>query len=147
MFSGKIVIPKNLRKSVLKVLHETHPGSAKMKGVAREYMYWPNIGRDIEDWVANCIMCQSAESAAKRPIKSELRPWPNTNRNWERVHIDFAGPCKDGKVYFIVIDAHSKWPEVFENMTTSVKDVIKCFEWLGTHYGYPVKCFLEGNCD
>uniref|UniRef100_A0A914KW29 RNA-directed DNA polymerase n=1 Tax=Meloidogyne incognita TaxID=6306 RepID=A0A914KW29_MELIC len=134
MCSGKIVIPKVLRKSVLKVLHETHPGSAKMKGVAREYMYWPNIGRDIEEWVANCIMCQAA---AKRPIKSELRPWPNTNRNWERVHIDFAGPCKDGKVYFIVIDAHSKWPEVFENMTTSAKDVIKCFEWLGTHYGYP----------
>nr|CAD2155561.1 unnamed protein product [Meloidogyne enterolobii] len=134
MCSGKIVIPKALRKSVLKVLHETHPGSAKMKGVAREYMYWPNIGRDIDDWVANCIMCQAA---AKRPIKSELRPWPNTNRNWERVHIDFAGPCKDGKVYFIVIDAHSKWPEVFENMTTSAKDVIKCFEWLGTHYGYP----------
>nr|CAD2163881.1 unnamed protein product [Meloidogyne enterolobii] len=105
-----------------------------MKGVAREYMYWPNIGRDIEDWVANCIMCQSA---AKRPNKSELLPWPNTNRNWERVHIDLAGPCKDGKVYFIVINAHSKWPEVFENMTTSAKDVIKCFEWLGTHYGYP----------
>nr|CAD2198114.1 unnamed protein product [Meloidogyne enterolobii] len=94
MCSGKIVIPKTLRKSVLKVLHETHPGSAKMKGVAREYMYWPNIGRDIEDWVANCGMCQSA---AKRPIKSELRPWPITNRNWERVHIDLLGRVKTEK--------------------------------------------------
>uniref|UniRef100_A0A1I8BLH5 RNA-directed DNA polymerase n=1 Tax=Meloidogyne hapla TaxID=6305 RepID=A0A1I8BLH5_MELHA len=60
-----------------------------------------------------------------------------TDRNWERVHIDFAGPCKDGKLYLIVIDANSKWPEVFGNMTTSAKDTIKCLEWLGTHYGYP----------
>uniref|UniRef100_A0A1I8C268 RNA-directed DNA polymerase n=1 Tax=Meloidogyne hapla TaxID=6305 RepID=A0A1I8C268_MELHA len=134
IFNGKIVIPKSLIKSVLKILHETHPGVNKMKGVAREYMYWPSMAKDIEEYVGNCLKCQAA---AKNPIKAELRPWPNTDRNWERVHIDFAGPCKDGKLYLIVIDANSKWPEVFGNMTTSAKDTIKCLEWLGTHYGYP----------
>ena len=60
IFNGKIVIPKSLIKSVLKVLHETHPGVNKMKGVAREYMYWPSMAKDIEEYVGDCLKCQAA---------------------------------------------------------------------------------------
>jgi len=142
VFTDKVVIPKLLRKEILQSLHEFHPGIAKMKGIAREYLYWPNIGKDIEDWVNNCSDCQNS---AKLPIKEELCPWPLTSKNWQRLHIDFAGPCKDGKLYLIVIDAHSKWPEVFGNMTTSAKDTIKTLDWLFTHYGYPEKLVSDNG--
>lgn len=36
---------------------------------------------------------------------------------WQRIHIDFAGPFQ-GKMYLIVVDAHSKWPEDMHSNTT-----------------------------
>nr|CAD2179625.1 unnamed protein product [Meloidogyne enterolobii] len=118
VFSDKIVVPKILREEILHSLHEFHPGIAKMKGIAREYLYWPNIGKDIENWVNNCTECQGA---AKMPAKEELCPWPATSRNWQRLHIDLL--------------VH--WPEVFGNMTNSAKDTINSLNWLFTHFGYP----------
>lgn len=36
---------------------------------------------------------------------NKLHPWPSGP--WERIHIDFAGPCK-GSMLFVVVDAYSK---------------------------------------
>uniref|UniRef100_A0A1I8BJB9 RNA-directed DNA polymerase n=1 Tax=Meloidogyne hapla TaxID=6305 RepID=A0A1I8BJB9_MELHA len=123
VFTDKVVIPKLLRKEILQSLHEFHPGIAKMKGIAREYLYWPNIGKDIEE-CKNCVLGLQHQRIG---------------------NIDFAGPCKDGKLYLIVIDAHSKWPEVFGNMTNSAKDTIKSLDWLFTHYGYPEKLVSDNG--
>ena len=40
-----------------------------------------------------------------------LGPGWTQSRPWQRVHIDFAGPFRN-KNFLIVVDAHSKWPEV-----------------------------------
>ena len=32
---------------------------------------------------------------------------------WSRIHIDYAGPLH-GKMYLVVVDAFSKWPEIIE---------------------------------
>uniref|UniRef100_A0A1I8BGZ7 RNA-directed DNA polymerase n=1 Tax=Meloidogyne hapla TaxID=6305 RepID=A0A1I8BGZ7_MELHA len=112
-----------------------------MKNLAREYVYWPGINKEIEEMSANCKSCQET---IKIPVKNELSPWPVPNKSWERIHIDFAGPCKDGKLYMIIIDAYSKWPEVFTNTTTSAKDSIKNLEWAFSHYGFP-KTIVSDN--
>uniref|UniRef100_A0A1I8BIV1 Integrase catalytic domain-containing protein n=1 Tax=Meloidogyne hapla TaxID=6305 RepID=A0A1I8BIV1_MELHA len=44
----------------------------------------------------------------------------------------------------IIIDAYSKWPEVFTNTTTSAKDSIKNLEWAFSHYGFP-KTIVSDN--
>ena len=47
------------------------------------------------------------------------REWPT--RLWQRIHMDFIGPFIKGNIYFIFVDAHSKWPEVLDmhsNTTT-----------------------------
>ena len=42
---------------------------------------------------------------------------------WQRIHVDFAGPFQ-GKTYLLVLDAHSKWPEIVEmNSTTSQRTI------------------------
>ena len=46
-----------------------------------------------------------------------LHPWEWPTKLWQRIHLDFAGPFK-GKIYFILIDSHSKWPEVFDMSLT-----------------------------
>ena len=73
-------------------------------------MWCPGLDSDIENLARACISCQSVKQA---PSAAPLRPcsWPT--KPWQRVHIDFAGPFLD-RMYLLVVNAHSKWPEVFE---------------------------------
>ncbi|XP_046803789.1 uncharacterized protein K02A2.6-like [Lucilia cuprina] len=88
-----------------------------MKSLARSHVNWPGIDEDIITYVRNCHQCAITCSA---PVKHTFQSWPITNKPMERIHIDIAGPC-NGLYYFVVINAYSKWPEIFEitNITSS----------------------------
>ncbi|KAL3087868.1 hypothetical protein niasHT_027949 [Heterodera trifolii] len=64
-----------------------------MKNLAKQFVYWPKIDLDIDRWVRNCEECALA---AKAPPKVPLQPWPASTQVYERLHMDFAGPCADG---------------------------------------------------
>ncbi|XP_043862245.1 uncharacterized protein K02A2.6-like [Drosophila santomea] len=48
---NRIVIPTNLRKRVLELAHEGHPGESAMKRRLRSKVWWPLIDRDAEEFV------------------------------------------------------------------------------------------------
>uniref|UniRef100_A0A914XQD5 RNA-directed DNA polymerase n=1 Tax=Plectus sambesii TaxID=2011161 RepID=A0A914XQD5_9BILA len=106
----RTIIPSSLRQKMLDQLHKTHPGQSTMKRMARKYFWWPRLDKDIEEMVSACHACNKV---LPNPPKVLLRPWPIAERPWQRIHIDFAGPFL-GSMWFVAIDAHSKWPEVFE---------------------------------
>ncbi|XGW25993.1 hypothetical protein V3C99_006978 [Haemonchus contortus] len=133
LFGDRIVIPKKLQAAVLTDLHDGHPGMSRMKMLAREYCYWINIDKDIEEKVKSCNRCQEV---AKSPVKTTLCPWPIEDRPWNRVHADFAGPV-DGRMFLVVVDAFSKWPEIVEMSTTSSPATIKELRQLFSQFGYP----------
>ena len=85
-----------------------------MKSLARSLMWWPGMDHEIEEMVKHCAECQRGQSA---PPSAPLHPWKWPTRPWARLHVDFAGPM-DGRMYLIVVDAHSKWMEVLP-MTTA----------------------------
>ena len=58
-------MPPQGRAAVLEELHEMHPGCTKMKALARSYIWWPKMDKDIEDLVKKCRVCQ--ESRASPP--------------------------------------------------------------------------------
>lgn len=62
---------------MLKEIHPSHLGMNKCKSLARGYIYWPNIDKDIETMCTDCIICKSISS---NPIKSSLSPWPQTRK-------------------------------------------------------------------
>eukprot|EP00731_Ephydatia_muelleri_P013975 Em0007g1285a len=59
---------------------------------------------------------------------SSIRNWTNKDpvlaRPWSRLHVDFAGHFQ-GKTFIVLVDAHSKWPEVATIPSTSSKQAIK----------------------
>ena len=53
---------------------------------------------------------------------------------WKLIH--FAGPFK-GKMYFLLVDAHSKWPEIHEMSGTTTQKTIDILRSLFSSYGLP----------
>jgi hypothetical protein len=60
----RIYLPdhKTLKEEVLRETHEshfaTHPGSTKMYKDLKKYYWWPNMKREIAEFVLNCGICQ-----------------------------------------------------------------------------------------
>ena len=133
MWGTRVIVPEKLRKRVIEELHKAHPGVVRMKALARSYVWWPGLDRQIEACAKSCMPCQVDKHS---PPKAPLHPWAWPTVPWQRVHVDYAGPVS-GKMLLIIVDAHSKWPEVFTmSTTTSSKTITKLRETFA-RFGLP----------
>lgn len=126
----RVIVPKTLREKLLKELHQDHPGMSRMKSVARSYMWWPGLDKELETLAKSCQACQAVK---RSPTVTPLHPWIWPSRPWQRVHLDFAGPFQ-GCMFLVAMDAYSKWPEVRVMSSTSAAktlDVLR--EWFSAH--------------
>ncbi|XP_015280718.1 PREDICTED: uncharacterized protein K02A2.6-like [Gekko japonicus] len=121
LWGSRVVIPKPLQERVLTALHEAHPGVVHMKALARSYVWWPGLDKDIEDVVKRCQTCQTSRTELPRAPE---RAWESSHRPWSRLHLDFAGPFQ-GQLFFILVDSYSKWLEVVPITSTSSKAAIR----------------------
>ena len=84
-----------------------------MKAIARSYMWWLGIDKDIENLAKSCLPCHENKSQ------------PAT-----------ACPFLD-KTFLVVVDAHSKWPEVIEMPSTTSFKTTEALRNLFEKYGLP----------
>ena len=57
LWGSRVIVPPSGRKAVLNELHEAHPGISRMKALARMYVWWPGLDKDIEESVCLCREC------------------------------------------------------------------------------------------
>ena len=91
--------------------------------------------------VKSCTSCQSVKEA---PPVAPLHPWIWPAKPWERIHVDFAGPYQN-KMFLIVVDAHSKWPEVIQMASTSAEQTIIALPRLFATYGLPLQLVSDNG--
>ena len=127
-----MIVPEPGRKAVLEELHTGHQGMSRMKSLARMYVWWPGMDADIENLVRDCSECQAIQSSPAAP----LHPWKWPTRPWARLHLDFVGPFL-GKMFLVLIDAHSKWIKVFCTSTATSAVVIEELRSLFVRFGLP----------
>ena len=72
LWGSRVVVPPKLRDRVLKELRNSHPGTARMKNLARQYIWWPGMDREIENMVKSCNICQNTHH---KPPSANLHPW------------------------------------------------------------------------
>ena len=130
MWGARVIAPPQGRDEVLNILHDSHPVIIRMKGIARGHVWWPKMDQALEQRVKSCRTCQEQR---KMPATAALHPWEWPSRPWSRIHIDYAGPCM-GKMFLIVIDAHSKWLDIHcvNNATTEIT-IAKLRSTFATH--------------
>ena len=106
---SRVIIPTALRARVLNILHLTHIRIVRMKSLARMHVWWPNIEVDIAAHCKDCTAC--VETGPNQP--ENLSTWPVPDGQWQRIHVDFAGPFLDD-MWLVVMDAYSTWPHVLK---------------------------------
>ena len=70
---SRVVIPTNLQRQILNQLHIDHIGIVKTKGLARSYVWWPGLDKNIEEMIKTCHVCQINQNL---PAEAPLFPWP-----------------------------------------------------------------------
>ena len=118
---------------VLEVLHSTHIGISRMKSLARQFVWWPKLDSDVESMVKRCEICAVS---GPEPISTVLHPWEWPRQPWHRLHVDYAGPLY-GKMYLIIVDAHSKWMDVHITNGCTTAITIDKLQLLFSTFGLP----------
>ena len=126
----RVIIPSKLQSYVLDELHCAHPGIVRMKATARNYVWWSNMDKDIEILARHCESCATVRS---RPTVAPMQPWLWPLRPWQRVHVDFCE--KDGKHFLLLVDAHSKWPEIVHMKSTNAEATCDVLRDLFARFG------------
>jgi len=129
---SRLIIPQRIRNLILEELHQGHVGMTKMKQTARNYVWWPDLDRDIERMSQACEKCNSVQNKPS----SITHHWAPAEVPWQRVHLDFAGPL-DGQMFLLAVDAHSKWPEIFAMNSTTSSATITTLRSLFARLGLP----------
>ena len=80
-----MVIPKELRKSVLSELHVGHTGIEGSLSRACEMAYWPGMTNDVREHTQKYETCREFEqSQAKKPLMNHKLP----SQPWQKVGAD-----------------------------------------------------------
>lgn len=138
-YANRIVIPEKLKEDCLKLLHKEHVGMTRMKMLARSYMWWCNIDKDIEYWCRNCENCKLKNRTTK---ECPNFTWPATSFPFERIHIDLF--MFNNMNFLIVVDDFSKWIEVFVLQKTTAGHVIEKLKYFMSIFGFP-KILVSDN--
>lgn len=128
---NRVIIPAILQDRVLTSLHAAHHGLTKMKEIAKSFVWWPRINTQLINITDRCVICQEH----RRNPHCTYRPWPVPTKHWERVHIDYAEI--NGQYFFLMVDAWSRWPEIFVVNSLSAAELIRCTRYAFATHGVP----------
>lgn len=136
----RLCIPNahNRRSDLIRLFHDSecssHPGDTLLKASIRKYYFWPNMYKDISNFVLQCDMCQRGKIRRLTAYgQSEVTPAPI--RKMDHVALDFIlglPPCTDpltGVTYdtiTIFVDALTKYVILVPgHVTDSASDVAR----------------------
>ncbi|KAG7479351.1 Retrovirus-related Pol poly from transposon [Solea senegalensis] len=119
---------------VLKLAHEAHQGITKTKALLREKVWFPNIDRQAEAMVRNCLACQAnTPETHNEPL--QMSDLPDTV--WQDVSADFYGPLPTGEHLRVIVDEYSRYPVVEVIHSTSANSVIPVMDKILSMLGIP----------
>ena len=112
LHDDRVVIPKQLRPTMMEALHLTHPGQGSMIEAAK-HVWYPYLHRDSVATAQNCKNCRERilRSYQEKKHYTTLDAVVEPN---EEIQLDFAGPLpneNDKEVYILVgVDHFSRFP-------------------------------------
>lgn len=125
----KLWIPSGLIPSIIERAHcpptAAHGGIGKTLAKLRLNFFWPQMARDVKDFITKCEICQQCK-APNTILRPPMGAQAKSDRPFQRLYMDFLGPyprSKSGNVgIFIVMDHLTKFPlmKAIKKFCTSV---------------------------
>lgn len=94
---GRLYVPddRELRSDLLVEAHDSrtsgHLGRRKTLAQLRRSYYWPEMRKEVYEYVSSCLACATNKPSNQRGA-GLLQPLPTPERRWEQVGIDFMMP-------------------------------------------------------
>lgn len=141
LWGHRMVIPSKLQNQLLNELHSTHLGIVKMKSLARSYVWWPTIDKDLDNVTKHCITCRENRD---NPPQIKSTAWPVPRGPGERVHIDFLGPYNN-IMFLVAIDAYSKFVFIRKMSNITTLSTIYVLREYFSNWGIPRKLVSDNG--
>ncbi|XP_037092355.1 uncharacterized protein K02A2.6-like [Pollicipes pollicipes] len=141
LWGGRAIVSRSLRSQVKTELHEGHIGCARMKHLARRFVWWPGLDMELEALARGCAAC-AAERA--EPPHSVRHPWEPAGGPWQRVHVGFAGPIY-GSSYLVLVDSYTKWLEVVAMKSTVAGRTVAVLRDVFARLGLPLQVVSDNG--
>ena len=147
-FEQKICLPRSLFLIVFALAHGhtlvDHMGVEKTMLNLKGYFYWPEMQKWVQALVNDCLICQKNKHKPSQQNKAPLENWKDDIPfPMHTVHIDHKGPLnpsgKGKKHCLVVVDAFSRFVQVYAVKSTSASYTIKALEKFITSFGIPQK--------
>ena len=130
---NRIVMPESLWKHTIALAHEGHQGMTRTKARLREKVWWPNMDKQVEQFVKACHPCQLVGPRSKtEPIRSTTLP----EGPWGDIAVDLL-EIPGGNHLLVVVDNYSRWPEVILFKKTDASHVTRAMEGIFQTHGIP----------
>lgn len=148
---NQLWVPENAQKRVLFEFHDSleanHPGRDETIRAIKTQFTWPNLHKNVVDYVASCLIC----STMKRPTPQASAPLRAyiPKKPWETIAIDFMGPYEEtpsgNRFLLVVTDLFSRWIEAFPTSNETTKVTVQILEKeIFSRWGYP-KALISDN--
>ena len=85
LWGQQVVVPSVLQSQLLRELHEGHLGICRMKALARSYIWWPHLDRDVEALAASYDACKCVSAM---PPAAPRHPWQHPNTPWALILVN-----------------------------------------------------------
>ena len=104
--SPRPFVPRICRRSIFESLHDlSHPGIKSSISLLTSRYFWPDMRRDIKNWVKECSNCQQSKITRHHRPKYMHSSYPNVGR-FQTVHMDIVGPLPPSQT----LDSHFHSP-------------------------------------
>ena len=133
VFKGsKLVIPVSMRREMMSIAHSSHIGVEGCIRRVRDTLYWPQMSKELKEYISKCDICLSYQSS---PGREPILQHEITERPWAKIGVDL---CElDGRILLVVCDYYSNFIEIDNINRATSQTVCKSLKCMFSRYGVP----------
>lgn len=125
------------QQEIIKMMHESktnHRGILETEARIKRGYYWPNLKKDVTDFINVCDICQT-NKYDRKPPNQNLMISPTPSKPFEIIHADTFQA--QGQKFLTIIDTFSKYGQAYALIAMTGIDVVKAFLTFMCHHGSP----------
>lgn len=137
--NDRLLIPKSMVKLIFKHCHLSHKGVEGTLRLARDYVFWPGMTKDVYVEVTNCKLCRKKQKDKQE--EAILLQVPE--RPWSQIASDIFH--LNEKDYLVIADTYSGYFDFAELKNMISAAVIKTLKkWFAAH-GIPDELLTDNG--